>query len=746
MNRKRSIMWLSVVSVMTPALSLSLLAPAAIAKEDKRPLTTRWQTDYTGHVEIGVGYPDDDNFMFGRYNDNSEDEATVYGNLDWMLNTDNGRWDFQAADLGTEIPYARVQWDRENLSLFFEMESTLQVSNNTGRSPFRGDDNLLPSDWVSSNVTSGFTALDGNTRAIDQELERDRYTLGVATKIGSAWAFESSLSYEEKQGTQDTGAAIFQDASAGHAAILPQNIDYETIDFNASLNFKSEQLLLNSSLFYNEFDNGDDILAWQNPYNVFGPNVRYPTGVGGLGVAPDNEYSGGRLLATWFIMPRLRLQMDGSFSLTEQDQNFEPYTINENLSVSEPLPRTNLDGETETGTMDLRVFYRPMRKLNLEMWWHGEERDYTSNRSGYQYVLGDATNQVERDYSVYSTGHDYDLNRTGIQASYPLPLHSKLWLKYEYKKVERENSAVDETKEDRYSLKYRIPLWDVHTRLELQYADRRASTRQWDQSYYALLDAGLINRTPDNQRYITHPLMAQYQLANRERSEAKLDMDWQPGVNWNLNANLLWREDDFDKTDLGLNEEEVSRIGLTASWVPNEDLSASVYSSYDNYDRDQTNRSFRGGVEKNAFATTPPLPQASDPARNWSLANEDEVITVGLNLEWQLREDISLLADYSYVSTDSDYDFADGGGTGLASQDLPADDDSEQHHLLLEGAWHLREDLSIKVNYQYWSYDSEDWAINKLGPTSIDKVLTLGEQEADEDLHYIGTSIIYRWQ
>ena len=65
---------------------------------------------------------------------------------------------------------------------------------------------------------------------------------------------------------------------------------------------------------------------------------------------------------------------------------------------------------------------------------------------------------------------------------------------------------------------------------------------------------------------------------------------------------------------------------------------------------------------------------------------------------------------------------------------------------MVGGSYTLRDHLTINVNYQYWNYDSEDWAINNLGPTSIDKVLTLGEQEADEDLHYIGTSIIYRWQ
>ena len=115
-------------------------------------------------------------------------------------------------------------------------------------------------------------------------------------------------------------------------------------------------------------------------------------------------------------------------------------------------------------------------------------------------------------------------------------------------------------------------------------------------------------------------------------------------------------------------------------------------------------------------------------------------------MEWQLRDNISLMADYSYVNTESDYEFSNGGAADLSTEPLPADDESEQHHLVLEGAYHLRENLTIKVDYQYWNYDSEDWAIHDLSADSIDKVLTLGEQEADEDLHYIGTSIIYRWQ
>jgi hypothetical protein len=201
-----------------PLTSVAADDPFAPLAAEARPLTTRWQTDYIGTVELGVDYVTDDNFMFGRYNARDEDEAKVYGNIDWRWITSGGRWDLQADQLGTDVGFARIQWDRENLSFFFELEGTRQVSNDSGRTPFRGDDNLtLPADWVSSNVTSGFTNLDSALHGVDQVLERDRYTFGLSSQLSSAWTLASSLQYEEKDGHQDVGAAISQT----HPPVMP---------------------------------------------------------------------------------------------------------------------------------------------------------------------------------------------------------------------------------------------------------------------------------------------------------------------------------------------------------------------------------------------------------------------------------------------------------------------------------------------------------------------------------------------
>ncbi len=85
---------------------------------------------------------------------------------------------------------------------------------------------------------------------------------------------------------------------------------------------------LEGRLFYSDFDNQDDVLIWQNPYSSYGPNVRYPTGIGGLGLAPDNDQVGGRLTGQYIFSPTIRLQVDGSYAVASQDQDFLDYSVN----------------------------------------------------------------------------------------------------------------------------------------------------------------------------------------------------------------------------------------------------------------------------------------------------------------------------------------------------------------------------------------------------------------------------------
>jgi len=736
--------------------SVLLCATAAVGQDpfaelasETRPLATRWQSDYSGAAQLGLGYVSNDNTMFGQYNGLSDEGATLIGNLQWnSFRNGASYWQANVQDLGLDTREGELVWGlTERFEVSAGFDSQLQVRNDSGKTPFRGGSNLsLPEQWTSGLTTSDFDDLNDSLRSFDRELERKRYWLGATASLNDQWTLESELRYENKEGTADTAGAIYIDAASGDSALLPQTVDYSTTEFDLGLIYSADSLHLDGRLSYSDFDNNDDLLIWQNPYSSFSPRVRYPQGNGGMSLAPDNEQLSGRLSGYLLINATARLQFDGSYSVASQDQHFADYSVNPQLEVSEPVPRTSLDGEVVTSTFNATLKLRPMPRMNLDAKLKIRERDYENPRNGYRYIRGDGSDQPRSALTVYNTSHDYLSQIVGFETGFRLPWRSRLTFDYEFEEVERRNAAVEETEESRGTLGYRIRLLpSLRAKAEVTLANRSADTYNWDQSYYALLDTELINATPDNQRYINHPELSQYYLSNRERWETKLNLQYTPASRWDFNTTLNWREDDFDKSRLGLTKARWRAVHLAANYAASQDTVISLYGGVDEYHNEQSSRAFRGGQEKNAFAIYPPLPQASDPTRNWGTESDDTSISLGANASWQLRKDISLELDYTFVSTNAEQTFSTNGASDLNPENFP-DNETSQHQLSAAGTWDMRENLSLRLDYQYFRFDWDDWALQDVAANTIDKVLTFGERNPNETIHYMGASVIYRWQ
>lgn len=738
-------------------LACSCLAATAAGAQDRfaglleetRPLATRWQTDYRGTLELGLGYSGADNFMAGQYNGLQEQGMTLLGNLDWRRFAGaESYWQASLSDLGLATREGELRWGvpgKLRLSAGFDHQQ--QVRNNSGATPFRGDAALtLPTDWVSGLTTASWTALPGALQRFDRELERNGYFLSLDGRLNDNWKLGSSLRYSTREGTGDTGGAIYIDAASGDAVLLPAPIDHRTLEADASLGFTGERLHLRASLAWSDFDNRDEALRWQNPYSSFGPRVRYPTGEGALALAPDNSRASTRLSGHYLFSPSLRLHFDGSYAVAQQDQALLPYSANPSLSVVESLPRDSFDGEVASTHSRARLQWQLRPKLDLQLGYRLRDRDYSAPRDGYRYIPGDGGDQSRPELTVYNRSHDLRSQTLELEAGYRLPLRGKLALGYAREEIQRRNAATEDTVEDRYSLEYRVQPWQsLGAKLGLTWADRAADTYQWDQSFFALLDGALINATPDSQRYSNHPLLSQYYLANREQQQVKLDLNYLPDPRWSLNLNLLWREDDFDKSELGVTGTRLQSLQLAASYLPYAGLQLNLHAGLDRYEADQGSRAFRGGQEKNAFATQAPLPQASDPARNWFLANRDDSLVLGGYLQWQPREQLEFELDYRFVDTRARQDFSPVAAADLDPSSLP-DVDTRLHQFDASGLWHWREAVSLRLQYRYYRYQSDDWAWQGVQANTIDKVLSFGQRNPNETVHYVGLSVLYRWQ
>lgn len=706
-----------------------------------------------GKVELGVEYVSQDNFTLGRYNGLYEQGFLPILNADYRdwLPMDGATplaWNLFLQDVGTEVAegsFSVSQPGQFRVSVSFDEQ--LQVSNDTGATPFRGNSyQQLPGNWVASNTTAGMTALDDSLGSFNQKLARDIYSFNYLQAINRQWSVETTLSTEKKQGRQTTGAAFYIDGSDAFAAILSEPINQTTNEFDLSLRYNAAQLHMDLSYRYSSYENNEPGLQWQNPYDAnFGPDVDYPNGYGQMGVTPDNDLNQLRWIASYQFSPTVHTYADASFARARQDDGYLPYTINPNLVVTVPPPRSSLDGEVDTTVVNTGVILRPLAKLHLELKYHYYDRDNDSPRDGYLYPPGDSFNQPNSEFTIYNSPYDITKNRFEANSSYRLPGQTRLSLDYRYENISRYNAAVSETDENTLEAGVRfLPMRNSVARFSLAYSDREASTYNWGQSYYSMLDTELINLTPDTERYTNHPLLSQYYLASRERWQAKFNLNYLASEQWNHNLDLAWDDQDYDQTDLGLEREKHANATFSSSYMPNDAWSISAYYSFDYYETKQQGRAFRGGAEKNAFAIFPPLPQASDPLQDWRTDPESLVHAFGLNVSWDVRPDeLDMVLDYSFVDTTIKQGFQTNGTANGNGSSLP-DDSSQLHHLQWDANYYYSKRISLKMSYQYYYFNQDNWAIDNVNPDTMDTVLFTGEQSPDDSISVVGLSVIYQ--
>lgn len=436
--KQTAIALLATVPVL-PAMAQDTPDPYSALATDTRPISSRWQTDYSGSIEAGLAYVSEDNFMFGQYNGLYEKGANFIGNVDWRGWSGDSKqyWQVDARDLGLETRRGKLEWGRAGLQrVALVFDSQLQVKNDSARTPFigAGSGNLmLPGDWVGGANTSDWPQLYPSLQNFDRKLERHQYGLQFDTVLGAGWSLQSAFSSEQKQGTSDIGGAIYNDASGPLAALLPQTVDQRTTEFDLAFGYQGSTLFFNASYHFADFSNNEDMLLWQNPYVAgFGPVVDYPSGTGGMALAPDNQYQQLRLTGTWVLSPALRLQMDGSYGRARQSDDYAAYTVNPGLVVEQAVARSDLDGQVDTTMLALGFHARATRKLTLEARYRYNDRNNNSPRDGYLYVRGDGANQPAAKYSAYNAPHDTRKQTMILDGSYRLPKRTKLTLEYVY--------------------------------------------------------------------------------------------------------------------------------------------------------------------------------------------------------------------------------------------------------------------------------------------------------------------------
>ena len=693
-------------------LGLLITGVAAASDEGSDPIPSNWKCKYcpyevgvTGEIEVGAGYVSEDDFKFDEYRGFDGDGLYAVGNGEIRYQGEDGEyWNITADNLGLRsrsISFEGGKQGRYDVSIDYDQIQHRQRDN--ALTPYLGvghDFLPLPASWVPANVTSGMTSLPQTLQSIKLETDRKRVTLGANYLPSEKWKFSTQYRHETKQGKRASGAAIGGPLFfLSRAAILPEPIEHETQSVDLSLAYlgkKGQMELGYNGSFFNE-DNKN--LTWQNAFSGTGAGTEF----GSLGLSPDNQAHQLRLVAGYQLMEKTRASGQLTLGRMLQDENFLPYTVNPGLQRL--TPKKSADAQVDTVAAQLRVTSNPMPKLRLNGSVAYSDRDNSTNRATYDYVVADAANAL-----TSRTNMPYSFTRWNgkVNGRYRLAKHARMSLGVDYDKHERSHQQINDTREHRIWGELNVQPHDrVDVELKYSHADRDAS------SYKPVAEV----QPPQN------ALLRKYNMADRRRDQLYAEVSWAPHELVNISLSGELADDDYTDSTLGLTEGREHSYTINAFATPMEDISLNGFFSHERI------KSRQAGSQ--AFST-----------QDWGAKNKDRFYTVGAGIKRTLMEDrLSLGMDYVFSRSVGEIDVDSSAAATLPFPDLK----TRRHSVQLYGDYQTSDEMSFRLEYLYERYREDDWPIDGVAVDTIPTVLSLGEESFSYTAHVITTSVQYRF-
>ena len=755
------------LAVLAAAILLALAAPVAVAQEqqeeessfsldDEPALTeeTAKEPDpdlkvQRNWVEIGVGYVSDSSFKFGKYT-GLENEG-LYGVLSFDV---GGRapWDGEIAswwratgsDLGLNSRELGVEGGVQGKYRVYASYDEIPTYRSDSASTIyngAGPDGILrlPGNWVPAQNTAGMTQLNNSLDPGDLEQLRRRFDLGFDGTVREHWDFGTSWRHEDRNGNKSFGAVIGNSGGNPRAVLVAEPIDYSSDDFDAVVSFRDPKKQFSLAYHASLFDNNQGSFGWENAYsaiNGWTPAAGFPTGDGQASTPPENQFHQVSGAGGWSFAGNMRLDGDLAFGRMTQDDTYLPYTVNPVLAatITQPLPRSSLDGRIDTTVGNLRLSGRPTDQLRWDASVRYDDRDNQTPRDEYVYIGGDSLAQntgVTSSFRRFNEPMSYKETKYRGDVGYRFADWLDASLVGEYRDIERTYSEREEAEETNWSLFLRSNPWDsFEASLQLTAASRDGSTYVGNEPFLSGYSPGYTSTVPGG--WENAPGLRKYHLADRDRQQAILHMGYMPTEAWVFGLNVNYIDDDYDSSDLGLTSSIASDYTLDIAYAPGQNWSAYGFYTYERMDADQDGRSIRGAATRVA--------DAEDPNRSWFADQRDDVLTWGLGLETRWFED-QLELNFDYLESDSESDMYVTAGTALTYAPLPTLE-TDLSSLGVNATWRWNKDISLRGGYWLQQYDSTDWALDGVEANQLANVILFGEESPDYNVHVVTFSVV----
>lgn len=670
------------------------------------PDTTEWKCEYCpfetgtlGDYAVGASVVSDDAARYG--NGTGYDEEGVYPSVDGEGRriSENLRIDWSLTDIGVDSRAARIEIARPG---------SFDVSASYRGSPYRlfdttttvfssatADSLSLPAGWTRSGLTSGFADLAASLNPVDIGSDRDIIEIGARIRPGSRFRLHADYRRQVHEGT-----GIFAGSFFTNASLLPRPFDFSTDEIDLGLAYDGYRGQVELSVYGSYFQNKGTALVWDNPFDGFPGAER-----GALAQPPDNSFHQVALKGGYSFPASTRLSVSAAVGRSEQDDALLNYTINPNL-VSAPLPRTRLDGEIDTTNISIALTSKPMSRLRVALKYRYDERDNQTPRETWSRVIVDSLASGDAEVNA---PYSYERARFFASATADLSAPLQVGAGFERTETDRDFQEVAEQSENTGWGKVR---WTPAANIDLS---ARAGTAKREIDRFA---DGVADALGQN------PLLRKYNLAHRYRTFGDVTISGSlPDKPISLSASVSLANDDYSKSRLGLLSSDEVRYSADLSWTMPGNKRMYLSTDLQSIDAEQAG-------------------SAGFSSPDWFANLEDRFLSFGLGLHMkEFRKGIDVQFDYARGQGRSEIDMRTPGAGGGPFPDLKSDLDS----LRVTLSYRRSDRMEWSGDLRYERFETEDWALQGVGPGTVPTILTLGATPYDYDIFQFGLRFRYRF-
>jgi len=204
--------------------------------------------------------------------------------------------------------------------------------------------------------------------------------------------------------------------------------------------------------------------------------------------------------------------------------------------------------------------------------------------------------------------------------------------------------------------------------------------------------------------YPQSPLMRKYNMADRTRDSARLFLSFVATDALTFGFTGEGAQDDYSDTLIGLTESNYSNVALDASLALPRNASLYLLGGRENIDSSQI------GGSGAAFS-------------GWQASSRDtfDTFLLGFTLK-ELAKKVDLKLDYSYVKSTGRQDVV------VSGSDPYPDLRTKLSMIKLYVDYRWRPNMTFRGGYWYEKYDSSDWSLEGVQPSTVPNLLSMGMQ------------------